>query len=131
MKKKYLFMLLCTTMLTTTSCEKEGMRESSIYGLYYHENTWCSRDAYHFTSKNSVIYYANLISDPNDTWGGGVKSVSFEERSGWYRHPYLNKWTLTYYIVDNKVYIYNGDILTISGNTLIKDGDGEVFRIWE
>ena len=133
MKKIFGLILLCATMLISTSCEKEGIHKNSIRGLYYyeygHEYNHPQRDVYNFTSKNSVTYYSCLTKDPFEKWSYG-ENIRFEERSGWWRSEY-NIWTLTYYIVDNKVYISNGHTLTISGNTLIRDGNGkQVFRIW-
>ena len=94
-------------MLISTSCEKEGIHKNSIRGLYYYEYGSDygipQRDVYNFTSKNSVTYYPYLTKDPSTKWSYG-ENIPFEERSGWWRNEY-NIRTLTYYIVDNKVYI--------------------------
>ena len=123
--------MLLLVGMTFVSCEKEGKLGNSMYGLYYHDTYWLGRDAYHFIQKNTVVRYSCLTQDPEDTWGDGIPSIPFEERDGWYRNPYGNKTTLTYYIVENKIFMSDGDILTIVGDILIREGSGNEFRIWE
>ena len=119
--------MLLLVGMAFVSCEKEG----KLYGLYYYEDWYGDRDAYHFIEKNTVVRYSALTRDYGTTWGDGIKSIPFEERDGWYRCPYANKTTLTYYIVENKIFMSDGDILTIAGDILIREGRGDEYRIWE
>ncbi len=72
-------------------------------------------------------YYKASSSEPN--WN----FISpFDYKSGWYTPPKNSGYYLyllyTYVRYDNKLVLSNGTIYTISGNNLIKEGDGEIYR---
>ena len=129
--KSLSIVMLLFVGMSFVSCEKKDALGDSMSGLYYYEYDWCYRDAYHFIQKNTVVRYSHLTRDYGTTWGDGIISIPFEERDGWYRCTYANKTTLTYYIVENKIFMSDGDILTIVGDILIREGSGNEFRIWE
>lgn len=128
--KSLSIVMLLFVGMSFVSCEKKDALGDSMSGLYYYENNRGYRDAYHFIQKNTVVRYSNLTRDYGETWDG-IPGIPFEERDGWYRCPYANKTTLTYYIVENKIFMSDGDILTIVGDILIREGSGNEFRIWE
>jgi len=120
-------MLVC---LTSCSKDKEEGKPTGVSGLYYYSigGSNASRTAYNFVNGNTVEIYGALSSNPNSKWGD-EKGVSFPLRSGWYYSP-GNKNNYTYTIVDNKIILTNGNILTINGENLMMEGTSIILNKW-
>jgi hypothetical protein len=67
-----------------------------------------------------VVFYSSAHNGPTTGVNGLVACKVQIGSTNWYGMD--NGTTYTYAISDNKVYVTNGTIFTISGDTLIPDG---------
>lgn len=128
----YLIMLMAVSVISfsLTSCGDDD-EASGISGVYYtspgdmgykYSREWQKCDALRFINGNTVEAYV-LYDGPYWRVGNDYSySTKFPYRSGWYYDGGYGNYTYT--IVDNKIIISNGTILTIQdgGNTLVPDG---------
>lgn len=104
--------------LCTSVCEKD-ISDAIDGGWLSSEGTGCGSKAYYFVNGNTVHVL--------DAWGYITKKsntfyqVTVRNKTVYFR-PEVST-TYTYALVDNKVYITNGDILTLSNNKLYLDGE--------
>jgi len=115
-------MMVAMIGVSLVSCgndDKEGV--SGLSGLYYYETGPSSRTAYYFVNSNTVEVYGQMSQKSTSTWQGQRGEV-FPYRSGWYYWS-GNKRTYGYHIIEDLVVIGSEIIMTISGNTLLYDGN--------
>ncbi len=85
------------------------------------------RVVYNFINSNTVVYYST-VSNSTKGWGSaGIEPIP--GHSGWYYAP-LSISNYTYYILDNKIYMTNGKIFTITDSGLLEDGSNFVYTKW-
>jgi len=123
--KKYLIVFLL--LLLFTNCEKVGNKGMS--GIWHTDPEMCHGIhtkmfyVYEFINHNTCHFCLGIMDDYSHLRGGA--SNACKHHSGWY-HCNASCQTLTYYVLDNKIYIADGAILTIvDDNTLIVDGNGD------
>ncbi len=110
--------------------ESEKSNESGLIGMWrasagsYQGESFLS--VYEFINENTVIAYST-VSSSSEGWRGDVDTLP--EHSGWYYSPSAIRY-LTYYIVDNKIYITDGTILTLLGTQLVEDDSSVVYTKW-
>ena len=143
MKEKSLswLTLLLTVVLCVgfASCDKDddddeengGKGNSSgITGLWSASNGSYQgvsfRFVYNFINSNTVVDYST-VSNSREGWIGEV--VAIPGHSGWYYSPNGMR-NYTYYVLDNKIYITDGTILTITDGGLLEDGSNVVYTRW-
>lgn len=130
MKKTLFFLsLVIMSIVGLSSCGDDSPSGGGLKGWYAAElpskgsDDWGGK-AYHFTNKNTCIYYSMISGSPR--WTGFSESLP-SPLSGYYVQSGCGE-TYTYEVIDNKVYIpMQGVILTIDGKTLSKDGSGTRF----
>ena len=81
---------------------------------------------YNFINSNTVIDYSTVS---NSTRGWAAEIESIPGHSGWYYAP-LSMKNYTYYILNNKIYITNGKIFTITDSGLLEDGSNKIYTKW-
>lgn len=124
--------ILIPMVLELSSCSKDEP-DGKLIGNWYAaqlpskgDSDWGGR-AYYFNNSNTVTYYP-MIS--GTTYWGAQWS---EELTGPMKGYYIQggvKETYTYTLQDNKIIIpMQGVILTIDGNTLLKDGGGQFTKM--
>lgn len=111
---------------------KVGSEIHDIEGLWFSPNGTYQGTSfllvYNFINYNTVINYST-VSSSMDGWASGTDLSVIPGHAGWYYSTYSAR-TLTYYVFDNKIFISDGTILTISGSTLLLDDSSVVFRKW-
>lgn len=107
-----------------------GKNSNSILGMWSAPNTsWQGTtfiSVYNFINENTVVDYST-VSNSREGWRGGYTEMP--GHSGWYYGTGASR-NLTYYIYENKIYITDGHILTISGNRLLEDGSDRAYTKW-
>lgn len=143
--KNQLFKYLCAVimlMLPTalfTACSSDDDEGGGANGLaeYYStqpEEMWGSytfRKVLNFKNGNTVIVYNDVANGRYWDSEYGNLSVSLPKHSGWYYQDGCGV-SHTYTVVDNKIYITNGMILTIEsgGARLVPDGSSDGYTQW-
>lgn len=124
MKKLKFFSLIAVVMMACAmfvSCGDDsdgGSKSLKGYWVTKSEEGWKGYQfcrALYFQNSNTVLVYQYVAN--GRYWDN--YSESFGGKSGWYYQGYE---TRTYVVNDNKVYISDGKILTISGDRLVSDG---------
>ena len=125
-----LFTVVLVAMVGFTSCSDDEP-SGALSGWYAADLPSKGSDdyfgsAYHFINGNTVEHYPTIAGTPR--WTGYFSSQALPSpMNGYYIQADMYQ-TYTYSVIDNKVYIPSqGAILTISGNSLIKDG-GRTYR---
>lgn len=127
--------MIAAVMTGFTSCgsdddDANSGSSSGITGMYGGDNGTYSgttfKMVYNFIDDNTVIDYST-VSNSSDDWRYGCEEM--QNHSGWYYAPSSMRY-LTYYIIDNKIFISDDTILTISGNTLLREGSSHVYKKW-
>lgn len=81
---------------------------------------------YEFINENTVIDYST-VSSSSDGWIGDFETLP--GHNGWYYSPSAVRY-LTYYVIDNKIYINDGTLLTLLDTQLIKDNSSISYNKW-
>lgn len=138
LKKTITYSLLLISLIATSGCRKDddnklrGFWATNIEYTQFYDHSWCHfiDQVYEFVNDNTVRCYGDLY----DTWGDvdvdvDVKYDTTIKLNGKTWYVCNNRGTYSYTLKDNKVYIpMKGEILTLSGNTLIQDGSSEYFK---
>ena len=107
-----------------------GKNSNGILGMWSAPNTsWKGTtfiSVYNFINENTVVDYST-VSNSREGWSSGYTEMPGHK--GWYYGTGASR-NLTYYIYENKIYITDGHILTISGNTLLEDGSDRAYTKW-
>jgi len=125
-------MILAIGTCGMVSCgdDDDTAPSSSISGFYAADNGSYSGETfklvYNFINDNTVIDYST-VSSSSESWRYGCEEMP--NHSGWYYAPSSMSYR-TYYTIDNKIYISDGTILTISGSTLLREGSSHIFKKW-
>jgi hypothetical protein len=126
MKKLYALLALLVAMLCPivfSSCSDDG--EGGLSGVYVDEPTDGYADIYYFMNSNT-LYWCNGAHYGYTEGTKYYKACTYQiGNTHWYSEYPVSP--LTYAKDGNKIYVTNGTILTISGNTLLKDGYTQVF----
>ena len=123
-KLLFIFTAILISVIGLTSCSNDEP-SGGLSGWYASQlpakgSSDYGGRAYRFVNKNTVEYYPTIAGTPR--WDFS------EQLSGSMKGYYIQQgvsYSYTYQMDGNKVYIpMQGVILTISGNSLIKDGGG-------
>lgn len=134
LKKITAYSLVLLSLIAISACSKDD--DNNLKGFWATDEVFISyKENYHtvsynhilyvieFVNHNTLNYYDDLI-DKNLEGFGYKTSININGKI-WYCN---NPSTYTYTFEDNKVYIpMRGEILTLSGKKLFKDGSSEVF----
>lgn len=125
----WMVFMLCGLVLT--SCSKDD--EDGLAGSYYmvdrsayfgFSDSRYNGVCYYFENENTVIIYY-LVAENKDSYGNPLTRTLTVGGISYYVE---SSTTYTYTLDDNKIYIpMAGQILTISGNTLSRDGTSDSY----
>lgn len=131
----FLAVVLCIGVVSCKDDDDDGngqkIQSSRISGFWSASNGSYEgvsfRVVYNFINSNTVVYYST-VSNSTRGWGT-VEIESIPGHSGWYYSP-SSMSNYTYYILDNKIYMTNGKIFTITDSGLLEDGSNSVYTKW-
>lgn len=116
-----MLVLVLGTVITFSSCsdDDETVGGVSIIGMWK-ASYGSSENVIEFIDGNSMYNYGGVTRNKNGWSGRTTEEVP--GHTGWYYLP-ANKHIHTYYIVDNKIFVANGDIYTVMDNRIYSEGN--------